>query len=154
MVGDSSIRKEEESTSGMQVSPSTANRSPAGQRHTALSPAASKHMWEHWSFLQGFDTLGCKRGWTTYTKTDRGDSSIYPCITDEYDNTDDITTVHVYSMHSHFEAERLSGSLENNFAVLASQFIGTLNGSSTSVRPVDHVIKHSHRERTGHLRQL
>lgn len=57
-------------------------------------------------------------------------------------------------MYSHFEVKRLSRSLEKNFAVLASQFIDTLNGSSTSVRPVDHVIKHSHGERTGHLRQL
>lgn len=75
MVDDSSIRKEEvESTDGVQVNPSTAKRSPAGQRHTALSPKASKHMWEHLSFSQGLDTLGCKRGWTTYTKTDRGDT--------------------------------------------------------------------------------
>lgn len=65
-----------------------------------------------------------------------------------------MTFSNVYSMYSHFEVERLSRSLEKNFAVLASQFIGSLNGSSVSVRPVDHVVKHSHREKAGHLRQL
>ncbi len=71
-----------------------------------------------------------------------------------HDTLTGMTFSNVYSMYSYFEVERLPGSLEKNFAVLASQFIGSLNGSSLSVWPVDHVIKHSHSEKTRHLRQL
>lgn len=58
----------------------------------------------------------------------------------------------MYSMHTHFETEWLTGSLKNSFTVLASELVGPLNGSSQDVRPINKVIKHSYREGTGHLR--
>lgn len=44
LVGESSSRNVEELSGELQVNPSSANSSPTGQRHTALSPGASTHM--------------------------------------------------------------------------------------------------------------
>lgn len=55
---------------------------------------------------------------------------------------------------AYFEPKWLTGSFENNFLVLASDFVGPVDGLSFGVRPVYHVIKHSHRERARGLGQL
>lgn len=50
------------------------------------------------------------------------------------------------------KSERLSRSFEQNLAIFAGVLMGSLDGPSLGVRPVDHVIEERYRKGAGRLR--